>query len=99
MLPKLLIYIRNKTLWKHISGAYRRVFTEKNVLSVKASHEQIQKPGKVPREVISDREFHDLVIKADGTETIMGSEEADETRQFSVKPMRQNPSRLQLTPQ
>lgn len=78
VIPRFFNHTRNQTPFRQIGDAFHRVFGAKFETSeTQHAHGELRRVGVPPRKFISDVDFHDLVIKTDGTETTMGSEESD----------------------
>jgi hypothetical protein len=45
------------------------------------AHGEAQRANAPPRKFISDVDFHDLVVKTNATDTIIGSEESDRLKE------------------
>jgi hypothetical protein len=76
VIPRFFKHTRNQTPFRQIGDAFRRVFGAKGETGeTQPTHGEVQRVRVPPRKFISDIDFHDLVIKTDGTETTMGSEE------------------------
>jgi len=78
VIPRFFKHTRNETPFRQIGDTFHRLFGARGETSeTQPAHGEVRRVGVPPRKFISDVDFHDLVIKTDGTETTMGSEESD----------------------
>lgn len=78
VIPRFFKHTRNQTPFRQIGDVLHRVFgTKGEHVETQPAHGEVQRVRAPPRKFISDVDFHNLVIKTDGTETTMGSEESD----------------------
>jgi len=79
VIPRFFKHTRNQTPFRQISSAFHSVFRVKGeTIERQPAQGEVQRARVPPRKFVSDVDFHDLVIKTDGTETTMGSEESDQ---------------------